>query len=215
MRIKTGMDGDGNGIPVAVKNCGGRFRALPVTTAPIAAAPAPMPATPAPVAATPAPVPPAPAPMTTAPTPVTVAPAAMAAMTPPTMAPAHFFRLQPIDLITRSDGRMGIGIGRPAFDQRLRHQGRGPRTRSERQAASRKSKGKFQKVPAFHHISSFALGPIKVKALRLRLVPARRGVSLRRCERPLNCAFRFLRRLRELPTSSRPDAQLRNRGRRD
>src|SRR6185369_10875183 len=102
MRIKTGMDGDGNGIPVAVKNCGGRFRALPVTTAPIAAAPAPMTATP---------------------TPVTVAPAAMAAMTPPTMAPAHFFRLQPIDLITRSDGRMGIGIGRPAFDQRLRHQG--------------------------------------------------------------------------------------------
>ena len=184
MRIKTGMDGDGNGIPVAVKNCGGRFRALPVTTAPIAAAPAPMPATPAPVAATPAPVPPAPAPMTTAPTPVTVAPAAMAAMTPPTMAPAHFFRLQPIDLITRSDGRMGIGIGRPAFDQRLRHQGRGPRGRSERHAACRKSKGEFQKVPAFHHISSSALGSSEPR------------VSARGCECSLNCAFRFLRRFR-------------------
>jgi hypothetical protein len=77
------------------------------------------------------------------------------------VAPAHFFRLEMIDLFARGNRRMGILVGRPAFDQRLRHQGRGPRGRSKRDAASRKSKGKFQKVPAFHDISSFALGPIR------------------------------------------------------
>jgi hypothetical protein len=88
----------------------------------------------------------------------------MAAMTPATMTPAHFFRLQPIDLITRGDGRMGIGIGRPAFDQRLRHQGRGLRAGGERHAACRKSKGEFQKVPAFHDISSSALGLVAARS---------------------------------------------------
>jgi hypothetical protein len=60
-------------------------------------------------------------------------------------APAHFFRLETIDLFARGDSRMGIRIrsGHAAFDQRLRHQGRGPRGRSERHAACRKSKGEF------------------------------------------------------------------------
>jgi hypothetical protein len=57
-----------------------------------------------------------------------------------------------IDLFARGNRRMGILVGRPAFDQRLRHQGSGLRGRSERHAASRKSKGKFQKVPAFHDL---------------------------------------------------------------
>jgi len=75
-------------------------------------------------------------------------------------APAHFFRLETVDLVTRGDGGLGIrAIGkRSALDERLRHQGGGLRTRGERHATCRKSKGEFQKVPAFHDISSSAIG---------------------------------------------------------
>jgi hypothetical protein len=64
-------------------------------------------------------------------------------------APAHFLRLQPIDLVARRDGRLGIRIGRQriTLDQRMRHQWCSPRTRGERHATCRKSKGEFQKVP--------------------------------------------------------------------
>jgi hypothetical protein len=71
---------------------------------------------------------------------MTMTPAAMAAA-----APAHFFRLEPIDLVTRGDGGMGVLLlrGRPARGERLRHQGCRLRRRGERQAACRKSKGEF------------------------------------------------------------------------
>ena len=120
---------------------------LPVaTTTPVAAAPAtaampaPMPATPtaaAPVPATPAPAPSAPAAMTAA-------------------APAHFFRREAIDLLARRDGGLGIRIDGQfgVVGERRRHQRRGLRARCKRDAAGGKSKGEFQKVAAFHHISS-------------------------------------------------------------
>jgi hypothetical protein len=120
---------------------------LPVaTTTPVAAAPttaampAPMPA--APTAAAPVPATPAPAPS---------APAAMTAA-----APAHFFRREAIDLLARSDGRLCIRIDGKfgIVGERRRHQRRGLRTRCKRDAARGKSKGEFQKVAAFHHISS-------------------------------------------------------------
>jgi hypothetical protein len=82
------------------------------------------------------------------------------------MAPAHFFRLQPVDLVARGDGGMGIRIARKrtALDKRLRHQWRSLRARGERNAACRKSKGEFQKVPAFHDISSSAIGSSEKKS---------------------------------------------------
>jgi hypothetical protein len=75
-------------------------------------------------------------------------------------APAHFFRLEVIDLVSRGDGGVGIRIigKRTALDERLRHQGGGLRRHGERHASCRKSKGEFQKVPAFHDISSSAIG---------------------------------------------------------
>jgi len=75
-------------------------------------------------------------------------------------APAHFFRLQPLDLLARSDRGMGILMSRQriSLDQRMRHQWCSPRARGERHATCRKSKGEFQKVPAFHDVSSFAIG---------------------------------------------------------
>ena len=75
------------------------------------------------------------------------------------MAPAHFFRLQPIDLVARGDGGMGVLIGRErtTLDQRMRHQWYGLRARGKRYATCRKSKGEFQKVPPFHDISFSAI----------------------------------------------------------
>ena len=123
---------------------------LPVvtTTTPVAAAPAtaampaPMPATPTAAAPTPVPATPAPAPS---------APAAMTAA-----APAHFFRREAIDLLARRDGGLGIRIDGQfgVVGERRRHQRRGLRARCKRDAARGKSKGEFQKVAAFHHISS-------------------------------------------------------------
>jgi len=79
--------------------------------------------------------------------------------TPATAAPAHFFRLEPIDFITCGDRGMGILSRQLAIrNQRLRRQGRGLRARDKCCAACRKSKGEFQKVPAFHDISSSAIG---------------------------------------------------------
>jgi hypothetical protein len=74
-------------------------------------------------------------------------------------APAHFFRLEVVDLIAGRDGGMGILMGGELTfgDQRMRGQRSRPRGGGERDAACRKSKGEFQKVPAFHDISSSAL----------------------------------------------------------
>jgi hypothetical protein len=74
----------------------------------------------------------------------------------PTMAVAYFQRLEAIDFIARGDRGLGIRIGgkRTARGERLRHQGCRLRRSGERDAACGKSKGEFQKVPAFHDISS-------------------------------------------------------------
>ena len=55
---------------------------------------------------------------------------------------------------------MGILIGGELTirNQRLRRQGGGLCTRGERHTSCCESKGEFQKVPAFHDISSFAIG---------------------------------------------------------
>ena len=123
------------------------FRAMPgghlsvvAATTPVAAAPATS-AMPAIVPATP----------TTA-APVPTMPAAMTAA-----APAHLFRREPIRLLARGDGGLRIGIDRQ-FDivgERRRHQRRGLRACCKRGTAGGKSKGKFQKVAALHHVSSF------------------------------------------------------------
>jgi hypothetical protein len=75
-------------------------------------------------------------------------------------APAHFFRLEAIDFIARGDGGTGIRMGGELTirSQRLRRQGCCLRACGERDTACRKSKGEFQKVPAFHAISSSAIG---------------------------------------------------------
>jgi hypothetical protein len=75
-----------------------------------------------------------------------------------TATPAHFLGLEAIDFFARGDGGMGI-LSRELTtrSQRLRRQRRGLRARSERDTACRKSKGEFQKVPAFHDISSSAI----------------------------------------------------------
>ena len=71
-------------------------------------------------------------------------------------APAHFFRREAIDLLARRDGGLGIRIDGQSgvIRERRRHQRRGLRARCKRDAARGKSKGEFQKVAAFHHISS-------------------------------------------------------------
>jgi hypothetical protein len=75
-------------------------------------------------------------------------------------APTHFFGLEPIDFIACGDGGLGIRIGGELTirNQRLRRQRCSLRARGERDSASRKSKGESQKVPAFHDISSSAIG---------------------------------------------------------
>ena len=71
-------------------------------------------------------------------------------------APAHFFRREAIDLLARGHGGLGIRTSGQfgVVGERRRHQRRGLRARCKRDAARGKSKGEFQKVAAFHHISS-------------------------------------------------------------
>jgi len=81
-------------------------------------------------------------------------------------APAHFFGLEAIDFIARGDGGMGILIGGELTigNQRLWRQESCLRARDKRDTACRKSKGEFQKVPAFHDISSSAVGCVGNKS---------------------------------------------------
>jgi len=83
-------------------------------------------------------------------------PAPMAVM--PVMSPPHFFGLEAIDLIARGHGGMGIFIGGKlsALTERLRQKRRGLRARGKSGGSGRKSNGEFQKIPAFHDISSVA-----------------------------------------------------------
>ena len=76
------------------------------------------------------------------------------------MASAHFDGFEAIDFFIRGNGGLGILIGRKGSirNQRLQHQRRGLRACRNRDTACRKSKGEFQKAPAFHDISSSAIG---------------------------------------------------------
>ena len=71
-------------------------------------------------------------------------------------APAHFFRREALGFLTRCDSGLGIRIERQfgIVGERPRHQRRSLRARCKCDPARGKSKGEFQKVAAFHHISS-------------------------------------------------------------
>ena len=71
-------------------------------------------------------------------------------------APAHFLGRELIDLFTRGDGRLGIHVSGElgVLVERRRHQRGGLRAGGERDATGGKSESEFQKVAAFHHISS-------------------------------------------------------------
>ena len=134
-----------------------RGTALPVAATPIAAATVPAAAMPTPMAPAPAIVPAAtPAPMTPAPTPVVAT--VPAAVMPAPVAPTHLFGLEPIDIILRGDrGVRAFAVRwREAVFRRYRRQRCGLRARSKRCSAGDISKGEFQKMAAFHHISSLA-----------------------------------------------------------
>ena len=71
-------------------------------------------------------------------------------------APTHLFRRKAIRFLARRHGRLSIRIDGQlgVIGERRRHQRRSLRARCKRDAARGKSKGEFQKVAAFHHISS-------------------------------------------------------------
>jgi hypothetical protein len=71
-------------------------------------------------------------------------------------APAYFLGRELIDLLTRGDGRLRIRINGElgVLVERRRHQRGGFRAGGERNATGGKSESEFQKVAAFHHISS-------------------------------------------------------------
>src|SRR6266705_3344596 len=118
----------------------------------------PAPMTPAPAivpAATPAPVTPAPTPVTPAPTPV--AATVPAAVIP--AAPTHLFGLEAIGIVLRGNRGFRAFAARwhRAVFRQYRRQRRGLRTRRKCCSTGDISKGEFQKVAAFHLISSLAL----------------------------------------------------------
>lgn len=91
-----------------------------------------------------------------APTPSPTPPAPSSATTT-SAAPAHLFGDKTINLVAGRDGRPRIVISRQppsVSDERSRREGRGLRARGQRYRACGKSKGEFQKVAAFHDISS-------------------------------------------------------------
>jgi hypothetical protein len=71
-------------------------------------------------------------------------------------APANFFRRELVNLLTGRDGGLDVLVGGKlgVVGERRRHQRGGLRARGKRDATGGKSKGEFQKVAAFHHISS-------------------------------------------------------------
>ena len=71
-------------------------------------------------------------------------------------APAYFLGRELLDLLTVRHGRLNILISGELgiIGERRRHQRSGLRGRGKRDATGGKSKGEFQKVAAFHHISS-------------------------------------------------------------
>ena len=103
-----------------------------------------------------------PTPMAATPAPVTVAPAPMAVVPAPVMpVPAHLFGLQMFHLLTGGYGGTSVLIRRrqpSVLRERMRRKRRGLRARGKCGSAHGKSKGKFQKVAAFHDISSVGHG---------------------------------------------------------
>ena len=103
-----------------------------------------------------------PTPMAATPAPVTVAPAPMAVVPAPVMpVPAHLFGLQMFHLLAGGNGGTGLVVRRrqpPVLCERMRRKRRGLRARGKCGSAHGKSKGKFQKVAAFHDISSVVQG---------------------------------------------------------
>jgi hypothetical protein len=86
-------------------------------------------------------------------------PAAVMTMTMPMpVPPAHLFGLEMIDVVLRGDRGFRTFAARrhEAGFRRYRRQRRGLRARSKRSSTGDISKGEFQKVAAFHHISSLA-----------------------------------------------------------
>ena len=71
-------------------------------------------------------------------------------------APANFFGRELLDFLAARDGRLNIRLRGElgVVSERRRHQRSGLRARGKRDATGGKSKGEFQKVAAFHHISS-------------------------------------------------------------
>jgi hypothetical protein len=106
--------------------------ALPVTAAPVPVVP--MAAMPAPVATVPMPV--------------------------PVVAPAYLFGLEAFYFALGGDSGTGsLSCRQPfIFRQRMRRKRRGLRTRRQRGCARGYSNSEFQKVTAFHDISSFVDG---------------------------------------------------------
>jgi hypothetical protein len=94
----------------------------------------------APVAATP--VTATPAPVTATPTPMS-----MVVVVP---APPHLLRLEPLDLLSRCHGWMGI-LARIIVNWRLRQQRSGLRSRGKRSRTGR-ANSEFQKPSAFHGV---------------------------------------------------------------
>ena len=69
-------------------------------------------------------------------------------------APANFFGRELLDFLAACDGRLNIRGELGVVSERRRHQRSGLRARGKRDATGGKSKSEFQKVAAFHHISS-------------------------------------------------------------
>jgi hypothetical protein len=93
--------------------------------------------------------------------------------------PAHFFRSEALDFITRRHRRLRVGILRQlcGIIERLRHQRCGLRTRHESGGSSSDTERNLEKFPAFHFASL------------LQSRANARPVSLRRYECVLNRAF--------------------------
>jgi hypothetical protein len=80
---------------------------------------------------------------------------------PVTAVPAHLLGLQMFRLFAGGDSGTSVLIARrqpSVFCERMRRKRRGLRARGQRDRTRAKSKGKFQKVAAFHDISLFVSG---------------------------------------------------------
>ena len=76
----------------------------------------------------------------------------------PAMSPAHLLGLEMVDFVLGGDGGTDILREQPAaFFQRMRRKRCSLRSRGQRGSAGGKSNGEFQKVAAFHVISSWCM----------------------------------------------------------